>query len=755
MNYIDVKRYLIVLLLLPISLCAQEQLEGQILDANEVNEPTGLSGANVFWLDTEIGSVTDFDGKFSIPYQKKYTKLVISHVGYATDTLKVTENRPITYALKPSSNLDEVTVSARRKASTRSFIRPQNTILVSSDELLKAACCNLSESFETNPSIDVNFPDAISGTRQIRMLGLTSPNILITTENIPSIRGAAQTYGLSFIPGTWVESIQITKGTGSVVNGFESIAGQINTELQKPSKDKKFFVNAYASANGRYELNNHLNMKLSDKWHTGLYLHGNIRTDKFDNNNDGFLDIPLAQQVNVLNRWQYTDTEKGFVSFINVRFMTDEKVTGQVNFDPDRDKFTTNFWGSEIDTQRFDVSAKMGWVNPNIPYQSLGVQGAYSHHKQNSYFGLNVYDIIHQSFYANAMYNSIISDSRHKIKTGMSFTYDSYDELVIATEFGRRENSVGGFFEYLYDNLGDLNLTAGVRVDNHNLFGLFVTPRLHVRYAPWEKSAFRFSIGSGRRSANIFTENQQLFSSNRLIKILDTDGDIYGLDPEKAWNYGISYLQGFNLFDRKGDLTFDFYRTQFENQVVVDWENFREVQFYNLEGKSYANSFQAELNFELSDGLDLRTAYKYYDVKTTFNRGSVDRGTIEKSLVPKNRIFVNLSWESQAKENGSKWKVDVTYNWLDSQRYPFTDLSPVEFQLPERTPTVGIINAQITKVFSHNFEMYLGGENITNVQQDNPILSADNPFGFNFDSTFVYGPIFGSTYYTGLRYKIN
>jgi outer membrane receptor for ferrienterochelin and colicin len=750
-----VKKLLLVLLVVPVCLFGQEQLEGQILDANAANESTGLGGANVFWLNTDVGTVTNFDGKFSIPYQKEFKKLVISHVGFATDTLTVRNNKSISYALKTSSDLGEVTVSARRKATARSFIRPQNTILVSSDELLKAACCNLSESFETNPSIDVNFPDAISGTRQIRMLGLTSPNILITTENIPSIRGAAQTYGLSFIPGTWVESIQITKGTGSVVNGFESIAGQINTELQKPSKDKKFFVNAYAAANGRYELNTHFNTKVSDKWDTGLYLHGNIRTEKFDTNNDGFLDLPLAQQVNVMNRWQYTDTEKGFVSFINVRFMTDEKATGQVNFDQDRDKLTTNFWGSEIDTQRFDVSAKLGWVNPNIPYQSLGVQGAYSHHKQNSYFGLRVYDIIHQSYYSNLVYNSIISDSRHKIKTGVSFTYDSYDELVITTEFGRKENSVGGFFEYSYDDLEDLNLTAGVRVDNHNLFGLFVTPRLHVRYAPWEKSAFRFSVGSGRRSANIFTENQQLFSSNRAIKILNTDGDIYGLDPERAWNYGVSYLQGFNLFGRKSDVTFDFYRTDFENQVVVDWENFQDVQFYNLDGKSYANSFQTEFNFDVSQQLDVRLAYKYYDVKTTFNRGAVDRGTIEKSMVPTNRIFGNVAWESLPKENGSQWKVDVTYNWLDSQRYPFTDLSPVEFQLPERTPTVGVLNAQITKVFSRNFELYVGGENITNVQQDNPILSADNPFGFNFDSTFVYGPIFGSTYYTGLRYTIN
>ncbi|MEL6813017.1 MAG: TonB-dependent receptor [Bacteroidota bacterium] len=749
------KRILICLALLPALALGQETLTGRITDADLETEPKGLLGANVFWLDTTVGAATDIDGNFSIPYQPELNQLVISYVGYRTDTITVNTNQRIEHALRSTNSLNEVTVSARKKATSRSFIEAQNTILVSSDELLKAACCNLSESFETNPSIDVNFPDAITGTRQIRMLGLRSPNILITTENIPAIRGAAQAYGLSFIPGTWVESIQITKGAGSVVNGFESIAGQINTELQKPSKDDKFFLNAYGAVDSRFELNTHFNTQLSDKWHTGLYLHGNVRAQEFDNNDDGFLDLPLAQQVNVMNRWQYTDAEKGFVSFINLRYMNDEKQTGQLGFDPDRDKFSNSIWGSEINTERVEVAAKLGWVNPEIPWQSVGVQTAFSHHEQESYFGLKEYNIKHQSFYGNALYNSIIGDSRHKIKTGMSVTYDKYDELVQITEFGRVENSVGAFFEYAYDDLDNINLTAGIRADNHNLFGFFVTPRLHVRYTPWERSAFRFSVGSGRRSANIFTENQQLFSSNRIIRILDNDGDIYGLDPEKAWNFGVSYLQGFNLFGRKADITLDFYRTQFENQVVVDWGNFRDVTFYNLDGESYANNFQAELNAEVLKNLDLRLAFKHFDVKTTFNRGAVDRGTIEKALIPTNRVFANAGWESELTEKGSQWKLDVTYNWLDSQRYPFTDLSPEEFQLPERTPTVGTLNFQITKVFSPTFELYLGGENITNVQQDNPILSADDPFGFNFDSTFVYGPIFGTSFYTGLRYRIN
>ena len=736
--------------MLPIFMSSQEKITGMIMEANDKSEHIGLAGANVYWLNTEVGTVTDMDGMFSLEYKKEYSKLIISYIGFKTDTLTIPEPKMIQHWLKPTSDLDEITLTSRKQATAKSYLQAQNVFTVSSDELLKAACCNLSESFETNPSIDVNFADAVSGTRQIKMLGLTSPYILIATENIPTVRGASQAFGLSFIPGTWVESIQITKGAGSVVNGYESIAGQINAELVKPTINDALFINAYANVGGRLELNTHLNTKVSDKWNTGLYIHGNLRDQKNDVNNDSFLDMPLQNQINFMNRWQYTNAEKGFVSFINLKFLNDEKQTGQVNFNPETDRGTTNAWGSEIDTKRYEISAKLGYVNPEIPWQSLGIQTAFSSHIQDSYFGLNDYEITHNSLYSNAIYNSIISDSRHKIKTGVSFTYDRYEEMVNTDDYERTERSIGAFFEYNYDDLENLNVTAGLRIDNHNLLGTFITPRVHARYTPWEKSALRASFGRGIRSANIFAENQQMFATSRTINILNTNGNIYGLNPEIAWNYGVSYLQGFNLFNRKADITFDYYKTDFQNQVVVDYENPTEVNFYNLDGISYANSFQVEVNYNAFENFDFRMAYKYYDVKTDYNSGR-----LEKPLTPKHRLFANASYETQEKSNGKQWKFDATFNWLSKQRFSSTASNPIQYQLPEYTPTLGTLNAQITHVFSSKFEVYLGGENITNVKQNNPILGAGDPFGSNFDSTFVYGPIFGGIYYMGLRYKIN
>ena len=742
------KRFFTIIFLISVHLAAQEKIEGMVMEANDEKKHIGLAGANVYWLNSPIGTVTNQEGLFSIPYSKEYNKLVISYVGFKTDTLTINEPRMVSHWLEPSNQLDEVVVQKERDAVQKAYFSTQNVVTVNSAELLKAACCNLSESFETNPAIDVNFNDALTGTKQIQMLGLTSPYLLITQENIPMVRGASQTYGLTFTPGTWVESIQITKGAGSVVNGYESISGQINTELVKPLTDTPVFVNGYANLNGRLELNTHLNHKLSDRWSTGLYLHGNRRTVEVDNNEDGFLDAPLSDQINIQNRWQYQNPEKGWVSFLNVRFLSDEKQIGQEQFNPDNDKFTTNAWGSEINTTRFDSSIKLGYVFPELPYQSFGFQASYSKHGQDSYYGFNIYDIDHESVYSNLVFNSIISNTQHKFKTGLTFAYDGYDELVNDQGFERVDRSAGAFFEYSYNDLEKVSLTAGLRFDTHNRLGNFMTPRFHIRYTPWEKGSLRGSFGLGRRAANIFAENQRLFASSRTIQLRGNGGNVYGFDPEKAINFGVSFLQGFTLFDRPGDFSIDFYRTDFENQVVVDWENPDEVVFTNLQGKSYANSLQVELNHEVLPRLELRTAYKFYDVKTDYQTG-----LLQKPLQARHRYFVNAGYNTPENDNGAQWRFDYTLHTLGRQRLPSSGVNIENFQFGDFADGYSLMNAQITKVFSKKFEMYVGGENLTNFKQDNPVLGADDPFGPDFDTTIVFAPILGRMVYAGFRFK--
>ena len=740
-------------LLLPLTAFAQQFSKGTVVD--EANLP--LMGAEVYWNGTQIGVSTDDNGTFTLKRTENSNTLVISYIGYKTKTIKVTNSEALHIQLEPQSALEEVVVTQKRANTMKSQWQVANLHTMSSGELLKAACCNLSESFSTNPSIDVNFSDAVTGNKQIKMLGLTSPYILMAEENIPAMRGASQAYGLSFVPGTWIESIQITKGAGSVINGYESISGQINYEIEKPINARPFFLNLYTSEDSRYELNAHTKVKLSDKWATSLLAHGNVRQRKSDHNHDGFIDNPIGNQINLLNRWQYSNAEKGWVSFVNLNYMKDERQAGQIDYNPLTDKGTTNAWGSEVNSERFTLSNKTGYVFPDTPYKSIGLQNSFQSHRQDSYFGLNSYDIHQKSWYGNLIYNSIIGNTQHKFATGLSGTYDDYNEQLttsaLAGDFSRIDRSVGAFFEYTYDNSSNFSFVAGIRADSHNNLGNFITPRFHLRYNPWKEATFRLSAGRGKRAANVIAENQQLLASSRQLHIIGGDGGkLYGLNPEIAWNYGASFLQAFKIWGKNAELSVDFYRTHFDNQVVVDLDHSpQQALFYNLDGKSFANSLQAEVSISPAKGLDFKAAYKYYDVQTQFTKGQ-----LEKTLTPKHRWFANIAYETPDthENNHSQWKFDVTFNWLGEQRLPTTATNPLAYRLSDYAPSFATLNAQITRVFSKTFEVYVGGENITNYKQANGILAADAPFGAYFDSTMQYAPAFGQMYYAGLRFKL-
>ena len=731
-------KYLIIFLFPSLIFC-QEIISGKILFSSD-NKDYPIEGANIYWLNSSSGTVTGQDGKFSIEKMQNNSELVISYIGFVNDTIKVTDQKYLDHYMKLDDNdLDEVTVVKKKNPTQRIYSMAQNVVLISEQELLKAACCNLSESFETNPAVDVNHTDALTGSKKIEMLGLKSPYILITEENIPMVRGASQAFGLSFTPGTWVESIQVTKGMGSVVNGFESIAGQINAELKKPLNDIPLFLNGFYGFDGRLEMNAHLNEKVSEKLTTTFFLHHNRRDKINDKNNDGFLDKPLQDQNNFLNKWQYTDAINGIVSFFNIRYLDDEKIFGMNNNE------SRNVWNGEISTKRFDSSFKLGYVNPNLPFQSLGLQLSYSSHDQNSVYGFRNYDINQDSFFSNIVYNSIITNTQNKIKFGLNLTSDAYDEILNRRDISRKDNSFGGFFEYSFDNFNNLNLVAGLRYDNHNNMGSFFTPRFHIRYTPLDRFTVKASYGQGRKIANIFAENQQMFYSNRSIEIIESEpgNSTYGLNPEKATNYGLSLDKGFNLFGGQGNFIIDYFKTDFDDKVIIDFEYPGIVQIYNAtDKKSYYQSFQAEIIYSLNR-FNMTTAYKNYDVQISYNDG-----VKSKPLQPSEIFFLNIGYESQ-NNNGKLWKYDFTLNRVGKQRLMRNPRDSSSY-----TNKHTFINAQITKVFSEKFEIYAGGENLLNYKQENPIIFFEDPSNSLFDASVIHGPIFGASFYVGFRFKV-
>ena len=745
------KKYIcLALFMLPLSIFAQTMLQGKISlkDATDTFTETGVS---IYWEDTTIGTITDANGHFKLLYKPELKKLVISYVGFKTKILTITD--PIKFVtttlLEDTNQLDAVEVTAaKRKPTERLQLSTVGMVNINSGELLKAACCNLSDSFETSSNTEVAVADAVTGTKQIKMLGLASPYLSLTQENVPSIRGASQVYGMTFIPGSWVDNIQIIKGAGSVINGYESIAGQINTELVKPILDTPIYLNVYGSDDGRFELNNHLNTKVSEHWHTGLYIHGNVRNMQMDNNGDGFMDVPTGSQINLMNRWQYANPNTGWMSNLSLPYLSDDRKAGQLSTIA-----APSLWQSANKIHQLNASAKLGYIWEDMPYQSLGFQADYKQYDQDSHFGLNQYDISQKTIYVNALFKSIISNTNHTFTTGINSITDVIEERLgtasLSGDYNRTDSSAGAFFEYSLSAGDSFGLTAGARADYHSRMGAFITPRFHVRYMPWKKGTLRLALGRGERLASIFSENQKLFSTARAIRLMGTEANkTYGLSPEIAWNYGFSFTQYLPLGGRDLELVGDLYYTNFTNQVVVDWDNPREVAFYNLTGKSFSTNFQLEANYEILKRTHLKVAYKWFDVQTDYTSG---RRT--QPLQPKERWLVNLSYETAPRE-GRQWKFDTTFNAIGSQRLPDTAANPLAYQMEDTAAAYTTTQAQITRVFSPMIEVYLGAENLLNYYQKRAIIAPDQPFGTYFDASMAYAPVQGRMIYAGLRFKL-
>ena len=721
-------------------------VKGVVLQDNTKGKFEPLINASVYWLGTNTGVVTDSIGVFAIKMNSNSQRLVVSYSGFKADTISIVHANDLKIVLASKGQLNEVTVFSHQLGSFVPYLSPIRTQVMTGSELLKAACCNLSESFETNPSVDVSYNDAVTGSKQIQLLGLSGNYTQLTVENLPGPRGLATPLGLNSIAGPWIESIQLTKGVGSVANGYESIAGQINVELKKPESAERLLGNVYINDLGKTDLNINLATKLNNKWTTGLMLHDDFLKNAVDMNKDGFKDLPTGNELSLINRYKF-DNSNGVMGQFGVKVLSDEKLGGQIAFDPNTDKGTEKHYGLSINTKRYELFGKLGYIFPQQKYKSIGLQVDAVDHLQNSYFGLTNYNAYQQSFYSNLIYQSIINSTIHKFRTGLSFQYDLYKESFKINYFTRKEIVPGAFFEYTFTPNDKWSMVAGLRADDNNLYGAFITPRLNVRFEPIKGTTFRFSFGRGQRTANIFSENNSVFVSSRVLIIKPSIiGGAYGLQPEIAWNKGISLDQKFNLFGNPASLGLDFFRNDFKNQTIVDLEYAKEVRFYNLKGKSFSNSFQSELNITPFKRVDLRFAYRYFDVQQTYSGQLLSR-----PFIAKDRAFVSIDYATV-----SAWKFNYTITYNGAKRVTSTLANPPIYQVPSISPNFVLMNAQISKTFGKVYPtvIYLGSENISNFFQKNTILSASQPFSPYFDATMVWGPTTGRMFYVGWRIKI-
>ena len=706
------------------------QIRGVVQGADSV-QTKPLKNVKITLLGAGTTVFSNEDGTFEILLGKQNPDtLLFVAKGYRPDRLVVTRSDrflALNVVLISGQLVQDIVVNGQKQPHGISKMKTLHVEELTSAEFRKAACCNLSESFETNATIDVSMSDAISGAKKIQMLGLDAVYTQLQFENIPFLRGLESAHGMSVIPGTWLESIQITKGTGSVVNGYESMAGLVNFEFKKPQEMPRLGINAYQNRFGRTELNLQGGQQLNERWHMGLFASGATIYGNIDHNQDGFRDQALSNTFNLLQRFSYQGPR--MEAQLGVQAYSDNKFGGQTTYT----RVQPIGYGMELASEHLSLFSKTGFFGKK-PAQSLGIIAQLKFQNMSGLYGLRTFMGTERRAYLNAIYDDIIVSADHKIKAGASFQYLSLSQWagqpfgtqVVGSE--RIEWVPGVFAEYAYSG-NRLSAVVGARFDQHNLAGAQFSPRAHLKYAISPQLDLRLTGGRAWRLPNFVADNLSLLASSKTW-IADQ-----ALLPEISWNVGASLVQGFSFKKRKGSLSLDAYHTRFSQQLVADRDTLSgAVVFKNLQNNSLATVIQAEFSYAVLKGLDLRLAYKFQDVRALFD------GTLQTQvLLPRQRLFANMAYQTRNK----RWNYDLTYSRYSAVRLPQGGTGQAW----------GLLNAQVTRNWK-SLELYAGGENLMNVMQHHPIVGVQDPFGENFDATEIWSPIMGWNVYLGLRYTI-
>lgn len=751
------KYKILSLFLLASVACVQPALAYKVEGKVNYNKREGtkapLEFASVAWLEGKTAVMTQADGSFLMDGVRGKATLIASYVGYTRDTILVNGGGTVEFNLYDEDNsLNSVTVTERVSGNYLTKGSTIKTEVISTAGLCKMACCSLAESFENSASVSVGYSDAVSGAKQIKLLGLSGIYTQMLDENRPVMRGLEAPFGLTYIPGQWLESIQIAKGPSSVTNGLEAITGQINMEHRKPTADQPFYLNLFGNSNLRTEANLASSLQLNDQLSTVVMGHASYDAMKHDGNGDGFMDEPLSKQFNIDNRWLYVFKNNAQLRF-GVKALNDIRIGGQKDYSKGMNDITLHeaynkgIWGTQIQNSGITGYVKLGIPISEDQGDNIAFVADYSYYDMKSSYGVKYFNGYQNMAFFNAMYRKEITE-QHKLTFGVSAQIDKVNAEYKMYAFnmpnpilqsigndvlGRNDKMGGVYSEYTYDG-SKLTFVAGLRADYHSVNRWIFAPRANIKYSFTDNLIFRATAGRGYRFYDVITDNLGLLSNGRQINIQEE------LKMEDAWTFGGNLTQHFKL--GAGDnsyLSFDYFRTQFNDQVIIDWDkNPKDVTIYNCHGRSYTDTYQIDLSLEPVERLTALFTFRYTNAKVTMD----GRGLVNRPLTSKYKGVVNLQYSTPM----SKWIFDFTTQINGPVEKP-------QFMGGGNTSVYPMLYAQVTRKFK-NFDIYIGAENLTNYKQKNPILDAEHPYSQNFNAAMVWGPLMGTMVYGGIRLTI-
>ena len=635
----------------------------------------------------------------------------------------------------PDQSLKEVQV-VTRMPGTRRVKGALNASLLTQSELFKAACCNLGESFTTNPSVDVSYNDAATGAKEIKLLGLSGKYVQMLTENMPNFRGAAIPYSLGYVPGTWLKSIQVSKGNASVKNGYEAMTGQINVQYLQPEDDQALHVNLYGNTMSRVEANVDGNVHLSKGLSTEVLGHYEDNLKEHDANKDGFIDDPQTRQFNLQNRW--FGKAGNYIFHGGLSLLDEKRESGQTNHSGVLSHQEEPLYRINVNTHRYEGYMKHAFILDADHGTNIAWMSSASMHLMDADYGRKAYSVNEKNVYSQLMFETNFTPE-HNLALGASFNHDYLGQTYLSQPVKEKENVVGAYAQYTFNLHEHFVAMAGLRVDHSSEYGTFFTPRFHIKWQVNDILGLRASVGKGYRTVHALAENNYLMASGRQL-VIDK------LDQEDAWNYGLSAALNIPIARKTLRVNAEYYYTHFGHQAIIDYDSDpTKITITNLNGKSYSHTFQVDASYDLFRGMTVTAAYRYNDVKTTYG-GEL----LRKPLTSKYKGLLTASYKTPL----GLWQFDATLALNGGGRMPkpytTTDGTP---SWKEDYPAFAQVNAQITRWF-RKFSVYVGGENLTGYKQKNPIINASHPWSDTFDPTLVWGPMEGARAYIGIRYKL-
>ena len=698
------------------------------------------------------------------------TAQVVDQHGHAIDTTDIYGER--------ADSLDAAVFTSSAQGNYISRFKDVRTEVISAAGLCKMACCNLAESFENSASVTVGYSDAVTGARQIRLLGLSGVYTQMLDETRPVMRGLSAPFGLSYVPGQWLESIQIAKGSSSVINGVECMTGQINMEHRKPTDEKPLFLNAAVMSDTKMDFNIASSLQMGYKWSTVLLGHvsGNIKPH--DMNQDGFLDEPKMLQFNVANRWLYM-ADNGVQVRFGVRAIQDTRHGGQMlqidgkHVMYDKDDYTADPlspeakiqpWGSDIMNRSLNGYVKVGVPLNEENTQNIALIADYSYQDMDSYFGATQYLAGQHSAFANLLYQNVINDS-HRFTLGLNGTFDRYDEdfkrviwmAPVAEKTGITDlANTGVFGEYTFNSGEKFSAIAGLRGDWFYRQGFKVSPRVTLKYMPVDEIVIRANGGRGLRYSTPLVDNIGVFSTGKAFV-----GSYHDHILEDAWTFGgnLTYYIPVGATSNTY-VSFDYFRTQFAQQMVVDY-GATQIDFYALDGRTaFTDNYQLDFSIDPVERFNITATFRYTNARQEY-KGS--EAPVEKPMTSRFKGVLNLQYAT----NLNKWIFDFTASLNGSCRvYDFMNMINEDGSMTTdpkdgvermykngRTPVYPMLYAQVTRRFK-GWDVYVGAENLTNYTQKNPIIGADNPRQAMFDASCIWGPLMGIKAHVGFRFTL-